>query len=1012
MLVPHQQTSQTPPRAENGFVLVATLSLLGLAVATLIAFTLLLQSESELSDVKSHLTIAKRNASIGMDLAIAQLQLHTGIDKASTCPAGTLRDDVLHPHWTYSSDAGGVWFVSSNDTKPNPNRSIDPNLTVTVVGQGTVGASSPESLVIVEKVPLISDQLPDLPSGATTGFYAYWVGEENTKANIAYFDTLEQTALSEYEKTSASLSNVRRTITESIFPSIMMPEEINQTSRLIRPEQMFFLENQSPDPMTFLQSRKESFFDFTTYSRGVLCDTQVGGLKINLTDKTYRDSLVTDEVSKQIDPSNNLAQDQYTFTPENFTIKGNQEDPVHPNHPIITEFKLSMGIFHAQSDGRHRIRFHIYSELLNPYPYDIGFKDETPSNRSRLYNLPEDKARSYAVVVDGLPILRIENEESGFSFDVDLNDFDPSFRYNYNTSTQIQTWIELDQLTNPRTSHLMFGIDKGEVYESADPDPVTQGRGLVRVLYEGPKGVYVDENAPSTGRLAGKFYADDSFRIRTVSGGNSVRVRLIPIIDEDFEHTYLIPPFMDVGSWADARRKAVEMINIPYGDIDFSLSASTYSRPNSSDFGPPDYKLGYYFRLRDDPDALEQISKSSIHAPLVDFSQSHIRSLYEIESNPRAAQDAATGFSQFDAVFKDENRRQNENDSNSDDPRVHLFDLPITEPVSTGVFSQLRKPDQPHPWVGSPTATAWNVVYDRYYFSGDLASESWNTEPENWVEGKLPGGTFLNHRIEPITKPDGSNPTSQKVISSTGAAHSLLKGAFNIHSTSLKAWTAVLKNSFRNNPTLHIQNGNGSEFTKNVFARLPFGSPKIENQKEDLLISGTPDGTINGRDDPDYARFKQGVRALSDEYIEKLANQIVLGIRAYVTSKGLPIRSIGELVNSGIIDKAILATNINDNISPLASGFLRQSDVLNLLAPFITTRSDTFTIRSYGESTDPRTGKSKAKIVAEAVVQRMPYFVDSSNLPETPLPDLSTTNLRMGRRYEIVSFRWIYPHKI
>ena len=92
-------------------------------------------------------------------------------------------------------------------------------------------------------------------------------------------------------------------------------------------------------------------------------------------------------------------------------------------------------------------------------------------------------------------------------------------------------------------------------------------------------------------------------------------------------------------------------------------------------------------------------------------------------------------------------------------------------------------------------------------------------------------------------------------------------------------------------------------------------------------------------------------------------------------------------------------------------GWLTQADVLQVIGNSLTARSDTFRIRSYGESLD-RSGNVIAKAYCEAIVQRNPGYVDPSNDPSTRGASLSATNQRFGRKFEIVSFRWLSPEEI
>lgn len=85
-------------------------------------------------------------------------------------------------------------------------------------------------------------------------------------------------------------------------------------------------------------------------------------------------------------------------------------------------------------------------------------------------------------------------------------------------------------------------------------------------------------------------------------------------------------------------------------------------------------------------------------------------------------------------------------------------------------------------------------------------------------------------------------------------------------------------------------------------------------------------------------------------------------------------------------------------------GLLNQRDILSMIAPFITTRGDTFTVRAYGESKNPMTGNI-SKAYCEAVVQRSVQPIEGSDdivAPESPF----------GRRFNIVSFRWLTPAEL
>lgn len=92
-------------------------------------------------------------------------------------------------------------------------------------------------------------------------------------------------------------------------------------------------------------------------------------------------------------------------------------------------------------------------------------------------------------------------------------------------------------------------------------------------------------------------------------------------------------------------------------------------------------------------------------------------------------------------------------------------------------------------------------------------------------------------------------------------------------------------------------------------------------------------------------------------------------------------------------------------------GWITQADILQVIGPALSARSDTFRIRTYGESLDAD-GKVAAKAWCEAVVQRQPEYVDSANPSTERGANLSAINQKFGRRYTVASFRWLSSHEI
>ncbi|WP_269524544.1 hypothetical protein [Coraliomargarita parva] len=248
----------------------------------------------------------------------------------------------------------------------------------------------------------------------------------------------------------------------------------------------------------------------------------------------------------------------------------------------------------------------------------------------------------------------------------------------------------------------------------------------------------------------------------------------------------------------------------------------------------------------------------------------------------------------------------------------------------------------------------------------------------------------------------------------------LSNGAFNVNSTSVRAWEAFLS-STAGLPVAHLDK-DGSMLS---------GSPWTSDEaRYPRVISNTGDAND----------FWKGFATLDTSEVKTLATAIVKQVRA----RG-PFRSLGEFVNrwnpdndaigatdelrkSGALQTALdqsINTRVGTNESlptddssytampksaPQGSGFpgeMLQGDLLQALAPYMSVRSDTFKIRSVGQVRNPVTDKLVSEVWCEAVVQRLPDpVVDSSSTGDMD-EELANPSSRFGRRFEIVDFRWL-----
>ncbi len=249
-------------------------------------------------------------------------------------------------------------------------------------------------------------------------------------------------------------------------------------------------------------------------------------------------------------------------------------------------------------------------------------------------------------------------------------------------------------------------------------------------------------------------------------------------------------------------------------------------------------------------------------------------------------------------------------------------------------------------------------------------------------------------------------------------------GAFNVNSTSVEAWKAVLGATRRLS----------ADGKSALFAR----------------ILSPPGGQWTANDSADAQAAWSGQRSLSEDEIDRLARAIVVEVR-----KRGPFLSLADFVNRrlandttgrmGALQAAIETANLNasfkaayplnnshslpdyrhpDNIRDATRleqtlkpdskvwgipGYLTQGDLLQVLGPILNARSDSFIIRAYGDAADGE-GKIQARAWCEAVVQRC---------PEPLAPDASGINSAnsgkstdMGRRFVVKSFRWLRPDEV
>jgi hypothetical protein len=366
---------------------------------------------------------------------------------------------------------------------------------------------------------------------------------------------------------------------------------------------------------------------------------------------------------------------------------------------------------------------------------------------------------------------------------------------------------------------------------------------------------------------------------------------------------------------------------------------------------------------------------------------------------------------------------------------------------------------------------AENLQYDDSYCANHLLFDDWflsaiTPDPTNFGSAGrslqatyidfLTGKTPLAHRsYKPILSDQlaAAQSSGAQQIYSTSVARSSswqtiasrldVEGMFNVNSTSVKAWRALLGHA-RNQRVPSIRES-GASWQIGL-------SGQSQHPLNRFSVAGDVQAGTMGSSGafPEATEFA-GYRVVDETFLDALAEQVVAQIRR----RG-PFLSLSEFINrqlstgdlalAGTLQAALNEVAKNSRTNPYAAmqslstvasptperaadaeykfpaaaagcsafglpGWTRQADLLRPLAPILSARDDTFTIRSYGDARDG-SGRVIARAYCEAVVRRIRDFLDPADLADTVNQPARPINRAMGRRYRISSFRWLHSNEI
>ncbi len=356
-----------------------------------------------------------------------------------------------------------------------------------------------------------------------------------------------------------------------------------------------------------------------------------------------------------------------------------------------------------------------------------------------------------------------------------------------------------------------------------------------------------------------------------------------------------------------------------------------------------------------------------------------------------------------------------------------------------------------------------HVLFDDWFFSSiapqpTAFGPSGQNLKDNFTDFLTGKDPLANQAYRPIlsdatTETSVANKTYTDQVAPTDswkriASRLEVDGMFNVNSTSVKAWRALLGHA-RNQMIPYTQRNGAiklSTKTDHAFSRTSVAGDRAAGEPPE--VAG------------EYADTTEftGYRVFTDEMLDFLAEKIVEQVRL----RG-PFLSLSEFVNrqlstdtnlalGGAIQTALNALTAKSGLNPFetiqnesvvsearpfgvaanggvpASGYVfpeaavghntyglpgwtRQADLLRPLAPVLSARDDTFTIRAYGDARSPN-GEVVARAWCEATVRRTRDFSDPGDAADITTQPVNPTNRTYGRRFQIVSFRWLNPGEV
>jgi hypothetical protein len=991
---------------EGGFALLITVTLLAFLVLLLVGLAAYSRVETAVAGNTQRHAAARQNALLALDVALGQLQKFAGPDQRVTATADSFGGGNGTRHFTgvWNSDPANpspgaaplTWLVSGNETQGAP-LAKGPKTALTTTGTNPTGAElvgkNATGTANDVMAPLVNLTTVGVPGAAgatptTIGRYAWWVGDQGVKAPVAVADNSASVTYAPWDSTERrnrlrQQSPLGAGAADSAGTPVFEPRDsVNSVlvanQRVTAVNQFAFLRNAAATAIG-LTPLKTYFHSWSPNNFNVLASTKTGGLRQDL---SMDPSLLGSGFSKwaNFDPANGGYMEDFTAPATPVPAPALNTDPLRRRYvlqggtdlnisPVLSYALLTFNVRTQDGDSGIKpieVRARWMFSLWNPYSSALA---------------PEN----LRLEVTGLPSLRVDDEEAAGSSATF------ALQSTYGSPLKIRLpWDSTASGSNPTEDRQSWL--PGRVYTWTALEDVTG-------------------TTPTAGYSA-KFYS----RNLSADAGQGVQHLAPESVTGNGSHTCHID-----GDTATLTLK----LYVERSDGDVKLA--TFTSPQFQSFrskpqklNASSYQFSFLFRLAesaDTPSAPETWLDNGPTRPARERAGGECLRVRRQRPGPEQYSDYTT-ISSTDRLL---DRAENSYTYNEDTP---VFELPRAPILSLGMLQHMAIAGQRpftigNSWGADPASPITlneiktSEVFDRFFFSGLVSG----------VTPTTVGGALLlpNTQLRPIGRvpSTGAAVTLADLQAAPTAKTSkyLLQGsAFNVNSTSALAWAAVLRMvRFPGPATFRYLDANASTGTASdgstatVTASSDAQFFRFSHSAGETYKAET--GNSGGAANTDL--FRKGMRSLTGAQVTALAKAIASAIATRHAASG-PFLSLEEFLaptstgGTSLLEQAIVDAGVNSGIAEFSSQWLTQGDIMTALAPVLFPRSDTFVIRTYGEAVNPATAVTEGRAWCEAVVQRVPEYVDKADAEETA-PDALTSDLNkaMGRRFKVVSFRWL-----